>query len=132
MITDKTNLAEAKFLNKLSVRNCTNLLMTSNDEYCVHIDEGFSDRRYFILEEDSSNANDQQYYNPFHDSCTNPNVHLEVYKFLKSRDISQYNPGLILETEENAKYRMKAITFPVQFVQYYIEAHLYVNFPRFC
>ena len=33
MITDETISAEAKFLNKLTVRNCTNFLLTSNNEY---------------------------------------------------------------------------------------------------
>ena len=46
-------------------------------KYRVDKDAGFSDRRDFILEADSSNANDQQYYSPFHDYCTNLNVHLE-------------------------------------------------------
>ena len=50
-------------------------------------------------------------------------VHLEVYKFLKSRDLTGYNARIIIETEEKAKYRMKAVPLPVQFLQYYIEEH---------
>ena len=129
MITDKTISAEAKFLNKITVKNCSNYVLTSNNDYCVYLDEGNSDRRYFIIEGDNSNANDQSYYGPFHQYCSDSKVHLEVYKFLKSKDISQFNPRIIIDTEEKAKYRMKAIPLPIQFVQYYIEEHQYINFP---
>ena len=104
-------------------------MLTSNNDYCVYLDEGNSDRRYFIIEGDNSNANDQSYYGPFHQYCSDPKVHLEVYKFLKSKDISQCNPRIIIDTEEKAKYRIKAIPLPIQFVQYYIEEHQYINFP---
>ena len=40
-----------------------------------------------------------------------------------------FNPRVIIETEEKAKYRMKAIPLPIQFVQYCIEEHQYINFP---
>ena len=114
----------------LAVRNCSNFVMTSNNDYCVCIDEGFNDRRYFILDADCTRANDQEYYSQFVQYCKDPLVHLEVYKFLKSRNLSQFNPRVILETEEKAKYRMKAIPLPIQFVQYYIEEHRYINFPE--
>ena len=130
MITDKTISAEAKFLNKITVKNCLNFVLTSNNDYCVYLDEGNSDRRYFILEGDSSNANDQNYYGPFHKYCSDPKVHLEVYKFLKSRDISQFNPRIIIDSDEKAKYRMKAIPLPIQFVQYYIEENQFMNFKQ--
>ena len=45
MITDKTISAEAKFLNKITVKNCSNYVLTSNNDYCVYLDEGNSDRR---------------------------------------------------------------------------------------
>ena len=48
MITDPFMQAEAKFLNKLKVRNCSNFVMTSKNDYCACIDIGFNDRRYFI------------------------------------------------------------------------------------
>ena len=72
MITEKIFLAQPKFLNKLTVHNCTNFLMTSNNEYWVNIDEGFSDRQYFILEGESSNANDEQFYIPLNFSYCSP------------------------------------------------------------
>ena len=129
MITDPKMKGEAKFLNKLTVRNCANYVMTSNNDYCVYIDEGFGDRRYFIVEADCSRANDQTYYGEFVQYCQDPKVHLEVYKFLKSRDLTGYNARIIIETEEKAKYRMKAIPLPIQFVQYYIEQLEFATHP---
>ena len=34
-----------------------------------------------------------------------------------------------LETEEKAKYRMKAIPLPIQFIQYYIEEYQFTSHP---
>ena len=52
-------------------------MLTLHNNYCVYLDERNSDRRYFIIEGDDSNANDQSYYG----HCSDPKVHLEVYKF---------------------------------------------------
>ena len=67
------------------------------------------------------NANHQEYYSKFYTYRSNAQVHLEVYKFLKTHDLTSFNPMKILETEEKAKYPMKAIPFPIQFVQYHKE-----------
>ena len=49
--------------------------------------------------------------------------HLEEYKFLKSKDLTKYNPRIILETEEKAECRIKAIPLPIQFIQHDIEEY---------
>ena len=42
-IPDPIMIAEAKFVNKLTVRSCANYVMTSNNDYSVYIGEGFGD-----------------------------------------------------------------------------------------
>ena len=107
MITDALIQAEAKFLNKLKASNCANFVKTSNNDYCVCIDEGFNDKRYFILDPDCSYANDQEYYSQFVQYCNHLLVHLEVYKLLKSRDLTQFNPHVILETKQKQNIEQK-------------------------
>ena len=68
-----------------------------------------SDRRYFILNVDDSNANDQSYYIPFRKYCEDPETAFHVYKYLISIDLSEFNPQTIPETEEKQMYRENAI-----------------------
>ena len=83
--TDPFIQAEAKFRNKLKVRNCSSFVKTSNNDYFVCIDEGYFDRRYFILVTDCSRSNDQEYYNQFVQYCKDPLVYLEVYELLNQK-----------------------------------------------
>ena len=87
-----------KGLNKITLKSHMDLILTSNNDHCVYIDIG--DRRYFILNVDDSNANDQSYYVPFRKYCEDPETAYNVYKYLMSIDLSQFNPQQIPETEE--------------------------------
>ena len=49
MITDAF-IAEAKFLNKLRVQNCSYFVMTYNNDYCVCIDEGLKEGISFYMQ----------------------------------------------------------------------------------
>ena len=59
MVTDPYMHFEKKGLDKIRLKNFMNFVFTSNNEYCVNLNN--SDRRYFILDVDDSNANDQSY-----------------------------------------------------------------------
>ena len=72
MITDPKMSIEAKFLNRYTLPNRTNYILTSNNKYCVVLDEGNSDRRYFIVDCDCSLANDKEYYSKFAPYCLDP------------------------------------------------------------
>ena len=63
MITGETMMFEKKGLDKITLKNHTDFVFTSNNDFCVIIDIHYW--RYFILDVDDSNANDQAYYLPF-------------------------------------------------------------------
>ena len=81
-----------------------------------------SDRRYFILNVDDSNANDQSYYIPFRKYCEDPETAFHVYKYLMSIDLSEFNPQQIPETEEKQMYRENAIPTSIRFMQHFAES----------
>ena len=112
LITGETMIFEKKRWDKITLKNHMDFVFTSNNDFCVIID--IHDRRYFILDIDDSNANDQSYYMPFKDYCYNPETAMHVYKYLMSIDISKFNPRGIPETEEKQLYRENAI--PTKFV----------------
>ena len=83
-----------------------------------------SDRRYFILNVDDSNANDQSYYIPFRKYCEDQETAFHVYKYLMSIDLSQFNPQQIPETEEKQMYRESSIPTSMRFMQLFAERTL--------
>ena len=120
MITGETMIFEKKGLDKISLKNHMDFVFTSNNDFCVIID--IHDRRYFILDCDDSNANDQHYYLPFTQYCYDPATAFHVYNYLMSIDISGFNPRVIPETDEKQLYRENAIPYSVQFLQHYEES----------
>ena len=108
---------EKKGLDKFPLKNHMDLIFTSNNDFCVFID--IHDRRYFILDIDDSNANDQSYYMPFKGYCYDPETAMHVYKYLMSIDISKFNPREIPETEEKQLYRENAIPTTIRFMQHF-------------
>ena len=122
MITGDTMMFEKKGLDKITLKNHMDFVFTSNNDFCVIID--IHDRRYFILDIDDSNANDQLYYLPFKQYCHDPETAIHVYRYLMSIDISSFNPRDIPDTEEKQLYREQAIPMPVRFVQYFVETSI--------
>ena len=120
LITGETMIFEKKGLDKISLKNHMDFVFTSNNDFCVIID--IHDRRYFILDCDDSNANDQEYYLPFTQYCYNPETAFHVYNYLMSIDISGFNPRVIPETDEKQLYRENAIPTSVRFLQHYAES----------
>ena len=113
MITGETMLFEKKGLDKITLKNHTDFVFTSNNDFCVCI--GLHDRRYFILDTDDSNANDQEYYTSFRNYCIDPETAKHVYRYLMSIDISDFNPKEIPDTEEKQLYRENAIPLSIRF-----------------
>ena len=120
MIPGETMMFEMKGLNKFPLKSEIDFIITSNEDNCVHID--MSDRRYFILKVDDSNANDQDYYMAFRKYCEDPETAFNVYKYLMSIDISEFNPHHIPETEEKQMYRENAIPTSIRFMQHFAES----------
>ena len=79
MITDPKIKIEEKYLNKIDASNRLNFILTSNNKYCIVLDEGNSDRRYFIVDCNCELANNQDYYSIFAPYCRNPLTHINVW-----------------------------------------------------
>ena len=125
MITGEMMNFEKKGLDKIVLKNHMDFVFTSNNDFCVYID--IHDRRYFILDVDDSNANDQQYYMRFNAYCHDPVTAFHVYKYLMSIDISTFNPFQIPETDEKQMYRENAIPTSIRFMQYYAESAIFTS-----
>ena len=119
MVTEPYMEFEKKGLDKIRLKNLMNFVFTSNNEFCVNLDT--SDRRYFILDVDDSNANNHEFFIPFSKYCSDPLTAAHVFMYLKSRDISNFNVRDIPMTKEKQEYLQAAIPLPVRFVQEYVE-----------
>ena len=89
-ITDPKIKIEEKYLNKIDASNRLNFILTSNNKYCVVLDEGNPDRRYFIVDCNCELANNPDYYAIFAPYCRNHLTHINVYIYFTDYTFTYY------------------------------------------
>lgn len=89
-ITDKTFFKEIKGVQGEQVRNICELIATTNNDNAFKVAK--EDRRFQIIEPDSSHAKDRDYFAPIAKSLANPVIMRKFYQRLIERDISEFDP----------------------------------------
>jgi hypothetical protein len=95
--TDETFTINEKNVPRFYAENVVNLIISTNNVYPVKIEA--SDRRYVVLRCCGVHINDFDYWKRLSDGFT-VDFYNNLYTFLLSRDISQFNPRVIPMTEE--------------------------------
>ncbi|WP_156507632.1 DUF5906 domain-containing protein [Halioglobus sp. HI00S01] len=60
LITEPSRMMEKKFADAVTVKNCTHLIVASNEKWAVPTE--ISDRRYFVLEVSNARKYDHEYF----------------------------------------------------------------------
>jgi hypothetical protein len=89
LITDKTLLMERKYLNKVTVKNCTHLIISTNNEYYAPLND--SDRRYVTLTMSNEKRGDFKYFDELLDEIKNGGKQAFLHHLLNV-DISDFKP----------------------------------------
>ncbi|UPK32221.1 DUF5906 domain-containing protein [Bradyrhizobium sp. 186] len=89
LITEPTVSANIKYGPQIEIENYARFLMFSNHSAPLNIEEG--DRRYFVF---NSNAQPREdaYYDRLYSYIEAPEAMNAIYRFLKRRDLSGFNP----------------------------------------
>lgn len=95
LITDDRMLVNRKYVPKFPVRNCTHLLMASNNDWVAPMD--VDDRRLCVLDLDETRKNDPAYFGPLVEQINNGGEAAFLH-FLLARDITKFNPAVIPST----------------------------------
>lgn len=89
LITDPDLPIERKYLPKFRVRNCTHLIVASNNDWPVPV--GIDDRRFLVLDVSEHRKGDHAYFQQIADQINNGGKEALVYELL-NRDVTGFNP----------------------------------------
>ena len=108
-ITDDTLLVERKYLPKFKARNCTHIVVATNNDWAVPV--GIDDRRFFILDASESRKGDFAYFNALADNInTHEGQESFMYHLLHEVDLSAFNVRAIPEINSATKLDHKIRT----------------------
>lgn len=97
LITEPTNTIERKFVNAITVPDFSRIIMASNKDGIVSIEE--DERRYFYLEVSEDRKQDQQYFGQLMDLIDNGQLAGKLLDLLQRWDISDFNPRVVPKTQ---------------------------------
>lgn len=89
MITERTCLIEGKNKDKIMVKNFKHLILSSNEDWPVHLDA--DDRRFFVLRVSDDHKEDQVYFSAIHEELKNGGYEALLYDLL-NEDLKEFNP----------------------------------------
>jgi len=89
MITEKTCLIEGKGKDRIMVRNYKHVIMSSNENWPVHLDP--DDRRFYVLQVSELHKEDNVYFKAIQDQLDNGGYEALLYDLL-NEDLSEFNP----------------------------------------
>ena len=88
-ITDSSFRKEIKGVMSETVPNISELIATTNNANAFKL--GQHDRRFQVIEPDSSNVNDPAFFKPIHKALNDVRIMRKFFERLKNRDISDFN-----------------------------------------
>lgn len=109
LITDPFITVEAKFRDATTAKNVTHILMASNESWVVpaSVDE----RRYFVLEVDSSHAQDATYFGALNSEMENGGLAAMVSDLL-DRNITDFDVRCVPQTQALTDQKIASLRGP--------------------
>ena len=96
-ITEHNKVIEGKGKDTIIVPNFTHLILSSNEDWPVHLDR--DDRRFFVLKVSSQRKEDKAYFKAIHDELEQGGFEALLYQLLHE-DISNFNHRELPQTDE--------------------------------
>lgn len=89
MITEKTCLIEGKGKDRIMVKNFKHVILSSNEDWPVHMDA--DDRRFFVLRVSEQRKEDNAYFAAIQKQLDNSGYEALLYDLL-NEDLTNFNP----------------------------------------
>ncbi|CRX39580.1 DUF5906 domain-containing protein [Estrella lausannensis] len=105
MITEPYKAIEPKGKDVIFVPNYTHLIISSNEDWPVHIDR--NDRRFFVLNVSSAHKEDLPYFKAIKEELRNGGREALLYELLHE-DISDFDPRIIPSNNEAFSVKMES------------------------
>lgn len=105
MITDRTCLIEGKGKDRIMVRNFKHVIMSSNEDWPVHLDP--DDRRFVVLSVSEKHKEDHSYFEAIQEELENGGYEALLYNLLHE-DLTGFNPRVLPKTK--AKFSLQLLS----------------------
>ena len=97
IVTDEHKVIEGKGKDSITVPNFTHLILSSNEDWPVHIDR--DDRRFFVLKVSDKHKEDKVYFKAIDDELKNGGLEALLFELLQE-DISNFEHREFPQTDE--------------------------------
>lgn len=115
-ITQKTIREEEKFMKPIILEDHREIMILTNNFDTIKLDN--QDRRYCCINVSNCKKNNREHFNQFYDFIENPNCMIHLYHYFINKDIINYDPRNIIETEMKKEMIQEHEDGIVSFVKY--------------
>ena len=105
MITERTCLIESKGKDRIMVKNFKHLILSSNEDWPVHIDA--DDRRFFVLRVSEAHKEDHTYFEQIQAKLDGGGYEGLLYDLLHE-DLSGFNPRQLPHSNEAFSIKLRS------------------------
>jgi hypothetical protein len=105
MITEPVCLIEGKGKDRIVVRNFKHVMLSSNEDWPVHLDP--DDRRFFVLRVSEKCKEDHVYFKAISDELTNGGYEALLYDLLHE-DVSTFNPRKLPSNSDSFSIKLRS------------------------
>lgn len=108
LITEPTVMIERKGLDSIPHQNYLKVFMVTNNDYAVPASK--DERRYCVFDVTSDRIGDNNYFDDLHAACTDRSVQAAFLHEMLNRDITNFHPGTIPESQGLKHQRLASLS----------------------
>lgn len=113
MITEQTCLIEGKGKDRIIVRNFKHVILSSNEDWPVHLDP--DDRRFFVLRVSEKCKENHEYFKAIHDELSQGGYEALLYDLLHE-DLTDFNPRKLPSHSDSFSIKMRSAESPHRYL----------------
>ena len=115
MVTDSSFLIESKGRDRIRVPNFRHLIISSNEDWPVHVDH--DDRRFFVVQVSERHKEDHEYFAAIKCELEDGGYEALLYDLLHE-DLSEFNPRIFPQNKEIFDLKMRSSSSIARYIYY--------------
>jgi hypothetical protein len=113
MITEQTCLIEGKGKDRIVVRNFKHVILSSNEDWPVHLDP--DDRRFLVIRVSEASKEDHEYFKAIQKQLSDGGYEALLYDLLHE-DLSDFNPRRLPSSIDSFSIKMRSAESPHRYI----------------
>jgi len=113
MITEHTCLIEGKGKDRIVVRNFKHVILSSNEDWPVHLDP--DDRRFLVIRVSERRKEDHEYFKALQEQLEQGGYEALLYDLLHE-DLTNFNPRRMPASADSFSIKMRSVDSPYRYI----------------